>query len=128
MAVKVPAAGGHLEASGQALQVPLERPGKGLVEVVDVEEELPLGGGEPAEVRQVGVAAQLHDDARVRSSGEVGGHRQGGATVVGEGRGGHAGVADRYQFGHPGLGLLSQELERFERPLARMPLGQLLPR
>ena len=25
-------------------------------------------------------------------------------------------------------GLLSQELERFERPLAGMPLGQLFPR
>ena len=67
----------------------------------------------------------MPDCAAVARSAAIG---KAAPTVVGEGRGGHAGVADRHQFGHPGSGLLSQEVERFERPLARMPLGQLFPR
>ncbi len=61
--VERPAAGGDLEAGRQALEVPLERAGEGLVEVVDVEDELALGRGEPPEVGQMGVAAQLHLEA-----------------------------------------------------------------
>ena len=64
----------------------------------------------------------------MRCRGQIGGHRQGGAPVVGERRGGHAGVADGHQFGHPGSGLLGQEVERLERPLAGIPLGVLFPR
>ena len=50
----------HLEAGHQPLHVPLERPGQGLVEVVEVEDQRPLRGGEPAEVGQVRVPGQLH--------------------------------------------------------------------
>jgi len=35
--------GRHLQAGGQPLDVPLPRPGQGLVEVVDVEQQLALG-------------------------------------------------------------------------------------
>ena len=47
------------EARREALDVVLERARQRLVEVVEVEQQLPLRRGERAEVRQVGVAAQL---------------------------------------------------------------------
>ena len=52
-------AAGDLKARGQPLHIPLPRAGQGLVEVVDVEHQLPLGGGEHPEVRQVRVTADL---------------------------------------------------------------------
>ena len=55
-----------LEAGGQALHVPLPRPGQRLIEVVDVEKEVPLGRREHAEVGQVCVAAELHREPAPR--------------------------------------------------------------
>ena len=65
-----------LEARGETLHVPLPRAGERLVEVVDVEHQLPLGRAEHAEVRQVRVAAELDVDPGPRSRGQVGGHDQ----------------------------------------------------
>jgi hypothetical protein len=44
---------------------------QGLVEVVKVEEQGPLGRGEAAEVEEEGVAAELRREAAVRRSGQV---------------------------------------------------------
>ena len=55
---------GDLEAGGEPLDVPLPRTRQGLVEVVDVEDELAVRGREGAEVREVGVTAELHRRAR----------------------------------------------------------------
>ena len=103
---------GDGQARGQALDVPLEGSGQGFVEVVDVEDEPPLGGGERAEVRQVRVPAQLDPQARGGCRGEVGGHRQCRAPVVGERRDQHPAVPDRHQLGHPRLGLTQQQRHR----------------
>ena len=51
------------EARRHPLHVALERPGQRLVEVVEVEHQPALGGGEDAEVGQVGVTAQLDLEA-----------------------------------------------------------------
>ena len=64
-------AAGHGEACDEPLDVPLERAGQGLVEVVDAEDEAPIGGGEPAEVGEVRVAAELHLQAGPRRVGEI---------------------------------------------------------
>ena len=56
---EVPVAACDLEARRQALHVPLEGAGKRLVEVVEVEDERALRGRETADVREVGVAAEL---------------------------------------------------------------------
>ena len=54
---EVAVAPGDREARREALDVPLPGPGKGLVEVVDVQHQPAIGGGEDPEVREVRVAA-----------------------------------------------------------------------
>ncbi len=56
---EAPVLAGHVEACGQAFDVPLPRPRQGLVEVVDVEDEAALWRLEEAEVHEVRVAADL---------------------------------------------------------------------
>ena len=73
--------------------------GQRLVEVVGVEHERPLGRREEPEVGQVGVTAGLHDDVGPGRGREVEGHHRGRAAVVGEGRLGHARVAQRDEVG-----------------------------
>ena len=60
-------AAGDDEAGGQSLQVELERAVQGLVEVVDVEEQVTFRGGEQPEVDEVGVAAELDLDVGART-------------------------------------------------------------
>ena len=50
---------GDLETGCETLEVPFPGPGKGLVEVVDVQHQLAVGGREDPEVREVRVAAEL---------------------------------------------------------------------
>ena len=68
----------------------------------------PLGRREEAEVREVGVAARLHDDVGPGRRREVGCHHRRRAAVVGEGRLGHARVPQRDQVGQP-IRLLSRQ-------------------
>ena len=49
-----------LDAGCQALDVPFPGSGERLIEVVDIKDQLTFRRGEPAEVRQVRIAAQLH--------------------------------------------------------------------
>ena len=102
------AAAGDDDARGQPLDVPLPGRREGLVEVVGVEHERPLGRPEEPEVGQVGVTAGLHDDVGAGRDREVEGHHRGRAAVVGEGRLGHAGVAQRDEVRQPVLLLLAR--------------------
>src|SRR5204862_6676271 len=85
-------ASANRDAGGKPLDVPLERAGQRLVEVVDVEDELAVRGLEDTEVREVCVTAELDAQARIGTRGQVGGHDRGGAPVEGEGGGEHAPV------------------------------------
>ena len=58
--VEAAVAGADLEAGGEPLDVPFPRRGEGLVEVVDVHDHASGRRGEPAEVREVRVAARLN--------------------------------------------------------------------
>ena len=99
--------------------IPLPRPGQRLVEVVEVEDEPPLGRGEGAEVGEMGVAAELRLEARPRGPREIRRHHRRGAAVEGERRGQHAAVAQRHQLAHPRAGLLLEQLDRVgTRPAA----------
>ena len=110
---------GH--ACREPLQIPFPRAGKRLVEVDEVEQQLPLGRCEPTEVRQVGVAAQLHPNPRLRRDRQVGGHHVRGAPVEAEGRERHAPVADGNQFRHALGGLLFEQRDRV------LPVGRRRP-
>ena len=50
----------HGHARDQPLDVPLERTGQRLIEVVQVEDQPPFGRGEGTEVQQMSITAQLH--------------------------------------------------------------------
>ena len=111
------------EACDEPLHVPLERPRKRLVEVVDAEDHPPVRCGEDAEVRQVRVAAQLHVQLCARLVREVRSHDGGGASVEGERRHQHAAVADGHQLLQARLRLVLQQLDgippaRRGRPVA----------
>ena len=69
---EAPLAARHLEARREALQVPLERAGERLVEVVQVEDEVALGRGEATEVREVRVTAELRRQVGARGARDVG--------------------------------------------------------
>ena len=103
---------GHGKARGQPLDVPLERAGQGLVEVVDVEDQPPLRRGERAEVRQVGVPAQLHPQPGGGRPGQIRCHRQRRTAVEGERGHQHPPVPDRHQLRYPRLRLAQQQPDR----------------
>jgi hypothetical protein len=88
------------EAGSEALEVVLEGTADGFVEVVDVEDEAAIGGGEGSEVEDVGVAAELGGDAGVGMAGEIGGHDGDGAAEEAEGAGGHALILNRNEAGN----------------------------
>ena len=110
--VLVPAASfaaGEKKARRQAFKVPLPRAADGLVEVVEVEDEVSIGRGIGAEVADMGVAAKLHVQTRHRRSRQVRRHQRSGAAKKGESRGCHAPPLFRQKFGHPaGIGCLQE--------------------
>jgi hypothetical protein len=111
------------EAGRQPLDVPFEWRGKRLIEVVDVEDQPPVGCGVHAEIQQVRVTARLHPDIGGGRMRQIPCHRSRGAAEVGKRRGQHAPVADRYQIRHPGPGLLLQNGNRVWPVRGRRPLG-----
>ena len=102
----------HGQAGGQPLDVPLERAGQGLVEVVDVEDQLPLRRGERPEIGQVRISAQLHPKPGCGRGGQIRRHGQRRPPVEGERGYQHPPVPDRHQLGHPALRLVQQQPDR----------------
>ncbi len=103
---------GHHEARGETLDVPLPRPGQGLVEVVAVEHEGALGRAERAEIGEVGVSAHLGVQTGARRGRQVGGHDQRRPAEERERRDEHAPVADRDELLHPRPRLLLEQRDR----------------
>src|SRR5580704_13563513 len=94
---------GEHHAGGETLDVPFPRGGQRLIEIVDVENQAPLGGTVTAEIQQVGVAAGLHAKSGLGSAGEVRGH-QGRRSAEKRERGlDHSAVADRQQLGQAAM-------------------------
>ncbi len=109
---EVELARGDREARRQALEVPLPRARRRLVEVVDVEDELPLRRAEHAEVGEVRIPAELDAETRVRSSREIRGHDQRPTAVERERRDEHPAVPNRDELRHAGDGLLLEQPDR----------------
>ena len=87
------------EARREALDVPLPRRRKRLIQVVDVEDEPSFGRGIRAEVEQMAVAARLHAQAGDRRARQVRRHVERRSPVEGERCPHHASVANGDQSG-----------------------------
>ena len=81
--------------------VPLERAGKGLVEVAQIERQVPFRRRPQPEVEDVGVSAHLHHEPGVRTRREVCGHHRRRPSVERPRRCHHAPEANRYEVGEP---------------------------
>ena len=119
---------GDGEARDQALEVPLERSRKRLVEVVDVEREAASGSREDAEVREVRVAAELGLQAGAGTVCEVSRHDRGRATEERKRRDEHPPVPNRDELWHPRPGLLLQHSHRIRTRRGGLPLAVRPPR
>ena len=71
-----------VQAGDHPHHVPFERTREGLVEVTEIERQLPFRRRPQPEVEDVGVPAQLHRQPAVRPRGQVGGHHRRGTAVV----------------------------------------------
>lgn len=91
---------GDGKADRQSLQIPFPGRWQGLIEVVEIKNQVALGRREQAEIQQVCVAAGLNLQAGRRGGCKVGGHQRRGAAQEGERAAQHAAVSDRYQFRH----------------------------
>ena len=109
---KAVVAGREHERGGQALDIPFEWPGIGLIEVVDIEDRHAIRCGEETEVRQVSVAAELDLKPARRLSSEVAGHDDRGSPIEGEGTRPHALVTQGEEGGDARLLLLLQQGDR----------------
>ena len=119
---------GDPDARDQPAQVPLPAAGVGLVEVVEVEDQITLGRGVEPEVAQVRVAAHHRRDARGREFRHVLGHHDRGAAQEPVGRGGHAPDTDRDQPLDPALVAEVDQVDRIGPVRGWRPFGQRFPR
>ena len=119
---------GDFQAGRQPLDIPLPRAGQRLIEVVDVEDKAALGRAEDAEVRQVRIGARLHGQPGHRGGGQVSGHRQRRAAVVGERGDHHPAPPHRHQLRNPRPGLLFQQGQRVRPARRRVEHRMAVPR
>ncbi|GAB1839392.1 hypothetical protein MyNCGM152_01330 [Achromobacter xylosoxidans] len=102
----------HRQAGRQALDVPFPWARGGLVEVVQVEQQLPFGRGEAAEIEQMRIAAKRNRDAGMRRARQVVRLQDGGAAKEGEGGGRHAPVAQWDQGLDAAVAVAAQQPDR----------------
>ena len=119
---------GHPDARDEPAQVPLPRPGVGLVEVVEVEDEVALRGGVEPEVAQVGVAADHGQDAGRGQPGEVLRHDRRRAAQEGERGRRHPSDPHRDQPLDPALVGGQHEVDGVGPAAAGLPPAQRRPR
>jgi hypothetical protein len=92
-------------------QIPLERAGVGLVEVVEIEQQPTVGRREEAEVGEVRVARQLGEQGRSRTRAEVGSHDGCRAPQERPRRLRHPPVTDGHQLGYAIGVLLAEDVD-----------------
>jgi len=112
------------ERGRQTLDVPLERAGVGLVEVVHVEHHGTVRCPEQAEVRQVRITAQLRGQRRPRLTRKVAGHHQGAAAVERERTHRHPRMPHRDELLNARRLLTEQQLDWVSPVSRHRPLSQ----
>jgi hypothetical protein len=113
----------HDQARSEALEVPFEGPGQGLVEIAKVERQVSLRRGPQAEVQHMGTTAELHDQPAIGLRGEIGGHDGRGTPVVIPRRSCHAVVAQWNELREPQLVLGQDCLQRVVPALRFRPVS-----
>ena len=116
-------AAGDLGAGGHPLDVPLPRAGQRLVEIVRAEDESAVLSCKSAEVRDMGIAASLHDNPRIRRRGEVGRHHGRRTAVERERRDEHSPVPNRDELLHTRGRLGTEHRDRIGPVRRRGPLA-----
>ena len=112
------------DARHQAPQIPLPRAGVRLVEVVQVDDQIPLRGGVEAEVPQVRVTADHRGDAGGRQPGSIRRHHHRRTAQESVRRGGHPPDPHRDQPAEPAVMRLDDQLHRIGPAAIRGPLSQ----
>ena len=100
----------HHQAGGEALDVPFERSGQGLVEVAQVERQVPFRRGPQAEVEDVRVPAELDRQPAVGLRAQVARHHRRGPPVVVPRGERHPVMPDGDELGNPDLVLVQDRL------------------
>ena len=124
---------GYLEARPKTFDVPFERTGQRLVEVVDAEDEIPIGCEKRAEVGEMRVATELNVQPAARTSREIRCHEVGAAAEERERGDEHSAVPDRHQLRNTRGGLLLEQSDgvgamRAGRPICVGPAWNLRAR
>ncbi len=109
---------GDHEARREALQIPFPRAERDFIEVVQIEDELPFRRGEAAEVHQMAVAANRHDDAGVLHLAEIVRLKDRTAAKERERRHRHAPVPERHEPGDTAFAAAAQQLDRIALQVA----------
>ena len=112
-----------LHAGRHPLDVPLPRPGEGLVEVIWAEYESAIRSCKPPEVGDVSIAARLHDDTRVRGRRQVRRHDRRRSTVEHEWGDEHPSIPDRDEFLYARGRLGRQHRDRIRPVRCRRPVA-----
>jgi len=99
----------HLETGCETLDVPLERARQGLVEIVEVEDQVALRRCEAAEIGEVRVARELDGEPGPDGRGQVVRHHNCRPAEEGEGRDEHATVTNWHEFRHTRAVLLFEQ-------------------
>jgi hypothetical protein len=107
-----PVPGRQHERGDQPLDIPLERAGQRLVEIVDIEHQVTIGGAEHPEVRQVRVTAELSVTRGPLLTRQVIGHDRRRPAIERERRRAHPPIPDRHQILHPSVVLRLQDPHR----------------
>jgi hypothetical protein len=114
-------ASGDRETDGQPFQIPFPRRWQRFIKVVQIEDQISLGGGKQAKIQQVAVSTGLYPKTCTWGSREIVGHERGRAAQEREGTAEHTAIADRDQF-------RQSVLVRFLRDLYGIPaLGRWCP-
>ena len=121
--VEAAIASGDGQARREPFHIPLERAWQGLVEVVDAEDEPPVGRGEHPEVGQMRVAAELNEQSGPGTVGEVRRHNVGRPAEERERRHKHASVSDRHELRQARLRLLLEQGDRIRPVAQRLPVA-----